>query len=346
MNMPNPLRAKKRSNYISSTLIALMLVLVSSALEAKPSVLKLATVAPKGSLYHRALQEMGEKWAAAQGKGSKFLIYTDGSQGSEASTVRRMRIGQIQAAMLTASGLFEIDESVSALQFMPLIFNDWNELDYARERIQSELEEKFRKKGFHILFWGEGGWVQFFSNAKRLSPDDFKKARIFTWEGTRKQVTILKSLGFNPVVLELGDIVPGVQTGMLDVVPVAPMWALAGQFYRNTPHMLRINWAPIVGATVITTKVWNAMSPEVQEAFTQAAKDAGKTLRDQRHKLDESAISAMQKRGLIVHEMTSENRKIWMDFMKPVWPEVRGQIVPADTFDKVQDAVNEYRMKK
>ena len=65
--------------------------------------LKAATIAPKGSIYHRALQEMGEAYRGASSPQARFLIYTDGIQGTEADTVRRMRVGQLDVSMLTGS---------------------------------------------------------------------------------------------------------------------------------------------------------------------------------------------------------------------------------------------------
>ena len=59
----------------------------------EPLKIRLGTLAPKGSVYHRVLQEMGEKWRQAQGAGSGFIVYTDGTQGGEADMVRRMRVG-------------------------------------------------------------------------------------------------------------------------------------------------------------------------------------------------------------------------------------------------------------
>jgi len=46
----------------------------------------------------------------------RFNVFTDGSQGGEAEMVRRMRIGQLQAALLSVVGLREIEPSIAALQ--------------------------------------------------------------------------------------------------------------------------------------------------------------------------------------------------------------------------------------
>ena len=72
-----------------------LLLQVSRALAADKQ-LRIGTLAPKNSLYHRQLMEVGEAWRTAQGAGAKYLVYPDGSQGGEADMVRRMRIGQLQ----------------------------------------------------------------------------------------------------------------------------------------------------------------------------------------------------------------------------------------------------------
>jgi TRAP-type transport system periplasmic protein len=268
--------------------------------------LKVAMVAPKGSIYHRVLQDVGEKWRAAEGANSQFIIYTDSAQGPEAETVRRMRIGQLNASMVSIVGLSEIDESVSALQKIPLMFRTWEEVDHVRERLRPELEQRLRAKGFVVLFWGEGGFVQFFSKAPYKMPDEYKAARIFAWAGDNPQVDLMKSLGYRPVVLELSDILPSLQTGMIDTVPAAPLWALAGQFDRTAPHMLRINWVPIVGAVVMSVKSLEAMSPAGRAALLEASAKAGETLRAHRNTRDEEIIQALEQRGLKVTTPTPE----------------------------------------
>lgn len=326
--------------------VALLLAGFAGTAYADRMTIKVATVVPRGSVYHQALQEIGEKWKAAQGEGSRFIIYTDGSQGPEAAAVRRMRIGQIQASMLTVTGLLEIDDAVVALQLMPLIFRNWDEYDHVRKSIGADLEKRFNDKGYHVLMWGEAGWVQFFSNKKRVTPQDFKDAKIFTLTGTKDQASIMKSIDYTPVVLSLADIAPSVQTGMVDVVPVAPMWALAGQFYKDVPHMLRMNWVPVMGATLIRMQSWKKMKPEARQAMTAAAAEAAKMLRSHREGLDERAIEEMKKRGLIVHEMTPELEQQWQDFIRPIWPQIRGNLVPADMFDRVQSILSEYRKNR
>lgn len=340
--------ANKRHALFMAPVVAATLVLAAGATDAfaQGLTLKVATVAPRGSVYHRVLQEMGEKWRAAEGANARFIVYTDSAQGPEAETVRRMRVGQLSASMVSIVGLSEIDESVGVLQFMPLTFRSWEEVDYVREKLRPELEQRLRAKGFTVLFWGEGGWVQFFSKTPLTTPEQYRSSRIFAWAGSAVQVDLMKSLGYRPVVLELSDILPSLQTGMIDTVPAAPLWALVGQFDRTAPYMLRINWVPIVGAVVISSKSLDAMSPAGRAALLAAAAEAGETLRSHRNTRDEEIIKAMEQRGLKVLTPTPDVEQAWQDLAHKAWPRVRGGMVPAEMFDEVQRLLAEFRGAK
>jgi TRAP-type C4-dicarboxylate transport system substrate-binding protein len=98
------------------------------------------------------------------------------------------------------------------------------------------------------------GWVRFFSNEAMLRPADLKRMKVFTWAGDPNQTDIMKAAGFNPVPLETDYILTSLQTGQINVVPTPPLIASAGQFYGKTKHMLEINYAPLVGGTVITKR--------------------------------------------------------------------------------------------
>ena len=227
----------------------------------RTGILRIGSLVPKNSLYHQQLLELGEAWRKAQGEGSRFVVFTDGSQGGEAELARRMRIGQLQGALLSVVGLREIEPSISALQNLPLLFKSWDEVDHVREKMRPAMEKRFLDKGFVVLGWGDAGWVRFFSKAPAFRPDDYKGMKFFAWGSEGEQQAIMKSLGYTPVPLETADILPSIQTGMINVVPSTPYFALASQVYDTASHMLEINWAPIVGALVVTRKAWDDMSP-------------------------------------------------------------------------------------
>ncbi len=333
---------KKKLNL---ALLLLAAILTGSAWAADKQ-LRIGTVAPKNSLYHRQLMELGEVWRNAQGGNAKYLVYADGSQGGEAELARRMRIGQLQGALLSVVGLREIEPSISALQSLPLLFKSWDEVDYVREKMRPAMEKKFLDKGFIVLAWGDAGWVRFFSKDPATRPDDFKKMKFFAWGSESEQQDIMKSLGYTPVPLETSDILPAIQTGMINVVPSTPYFALASQIYMTAPNMLEINWAPIVGALVVTSKAWGEMSPAVQAALRSASDKAGIQMRSKARQEVNEAVDAMAKRGLKINRPTAEQMHEWDQLAQKLYPRIRGVMVPADTFDEVFAHLKAFRAGK
>jgi TRAP-type C4-dicarboxylate transport system substrate-binding protein len=305
--------------------------------------LRIGTLAPKNSLYHRQLLEIGEAWRQAQGGNAKYVVFPDGSQGGEAELARRMRIGQLQGALLSIVGLSEIEPSINALQSIPLLFKTWEEVDYVREKMRTSMEKKFLDKGFVVLAWGDAGWVRFFSKDALMRPDDFKKMKFFSFAGESEQQEIMKSLGFTPVPLETTDILPSIQTGMINVVPSTPYFALATQIYGKVPHMLEINWAPVVGALVVTQKAWDDMSPAGRQALRTAGEKAGVQIRNKARQEVEEAVEAMRKRGLVVNKPNPDQLREWQELADKLYPRIRGNLVPAETFDEVFQHVKAYR---
>lgn len=327
---------------LSAALVVLGMSLVSTT-QAYAQQLRIGSLVPKNSLYHRQLLDVAESWRTAQGAGAKYLVYPDGSQGGEAEMARRMRIGQLQGALLSVVGLREIEPSIAALQSMPLLFRNWEELDYVREKMRPAMEKKFLDKGFVVLAWGDAGWVRFFSKEAALRPDDYKRMKFFAWGSEPDQQNIMKSLGYTPVPLETTDILPAIQTGMINVVPSTPYFALATQVYNTAPHMLDINWAPIVGALVVTRKAWDGMSPEVQTAVRAASDKAGAQIRTKARQEVEEAVDAMKKRGLTVNKPNLAQMKEWNDLADKLYPRIRGTMVPTETFDDVMAHLKTFR---
>jgi len=308
-----------------------------------PVKVRLGTLAPKGSSYYKSLAAMGEKWRQASNGGVLLTIYPDGTMGGEGDMVQRMRLGQLQAGLLTASGLADIEPGASGLQLMPMTFRTLEEVDYIVRTLQPMLEKRLEAKGFVALFWSDTGWVRFFSKDPVIGPDDLRKTKLFVEAGSPAYVDLFRSVRLNPVPLEPVDILPNLQTGLINAAPLPPSFALAGQVDRSAPNMLDLAWAPLVGALVISKKTWDSIPPESRDAMRQAAVEAGAEMKAQGRRESVESVEAMRKRGLIVHPLTPEAEAQWRREIEPVYPKIRGTIVPADIFDEVTNQLAIYR---
>src|SRR5215472_19274605 len=117
---------------VSSVVAVALFFMATTPLRAaaRPLRLKLGTIAPGGSTYHKSLQAMGEQWRQASGGKVQLTIFPNGTQGGEADMVGLMQTGNLDAGLLTAVGLSEIEPAVIGLQSMPMAFQNLDEVDY------------------------------------------------------------------------------------------------------------------------------------------------------------------------------------------------------------------------
>lgn len=328
--------------FVSAAVVAVSLATQLTAAE-KALRVNLGTLAPRGSVYHQSLQAMAEAWRKAPGGGVRLVVYPDGTQGSEADMVRLMRLGSLQGGLLTVVGLSDIEPAVSGLQNIPMLFRTLEEFEKVTERLRPVLEKRLAEKGFVVLFWVDAGWVRYFSKDPVLTPDDLKRMKVFVWAGSPDQVAIMRRAGYSPVPLETGDILPGLQTGMINAAPLPPIFALAAQVDLRAPHMLNLDWAPLVGACVVRKETWDKIPGAARDSIRSAATRAGREIRAGSRKENIEAVAAMQKRGLTVHEPGPNVVEQWRKEAEKLYPDIRGRLVPTEIFDQVQQQIREYR---
>lgn len=324
--------------------LALVLVatIADTPAQAAVATLRIATVAPAGSSFHKSLQQLAADWQRAPGGGVALDIYP-GTQGGEAQIARRMRVGQIQGAMLTANGLGQIERDATALQLMPMMFRDWNEVDYVREALRGRLEGRLLEAGYVVLFWGDAGWVRFFSTRPIENAADLKSMRVYA-DGSDPEAFALMRGYYTPVPLDPDKILLGLRNGMIDAVPMPAFLANFMQVAGQAPYMLDMRWAPIVGAMVVTRRAFEALPVETRDYMLRTGREAGRRIREQARTEDEAAITAMRdKQGLKVVQFAPGADAEWRRQVERMYPQIRGRVVPEGIFDAAVAARDAYR---
>jgi TRAP-type C4-dicarboxylate transport system substrate-binding protein len=318
-------------------------ILQLGVLEAKDSIrIRIGTVAPKGSLWHEALKYLRQDWQKITGGEVEVSILAGGVLGDGPEMVKMVRARRIQAVGLSSVGLSRIDNSISCLQ-IPMMFGSYEELDYVRERIGSRLEKALEKKGFKLLHWGDAGWVHSFTKKPVRTPDELREMKMFTSAGDPETEKLYKEFGFRVVPLSLTDMLTSLQTGMINAVNLPPLFALLNESYRQAPNMIGIKWTPLIGGTVIDTRVWEKLPAKYRPEMLEAARKAGERLRDDIRQMGEDSVREMQKRGLNVVELDSVTLALWQNEAEKAYPKLRGRYTPADLFDEVKRLRDEFR---
>lgn len=320
-------------------------LLAACLLRAQPLLVKMGTVAPEGSPWHQILQQMGQQWQKISGGKVTLRIYPGGVLGDEPDMITKMRIGQLQAVALSGSGLARLEPAVSCLQ-IPMMIESYEELDYVRDRIAPRLDKLIDEKGYVVLTWGDAGWVHFFTKTPARRLDDIRRLKLFTMAGDAEALELYQSAGFRPVPLATTDMMPALQTGLIEAFDVPPLLAMLNQWFGVARYMLDVKWAPLVGATIVSKKTWERIPAEHRPAMLEAARSAGVRLRGEIRKMGDDAVVEMKKRGLHVISLDEATLADWRRQAEEAYPKLRGRLVPAELFDEAKRLRDEFRAQR
>jgi TRAP-type C4-dicarboxylate transport system substrate-binding protein len=324
-------------HYFKKTLIFLLLV---STIFSRPIIIKLATVAPEGTEYYNLLFEMGQRWQKETNGQIQLRIYPNGVVGGESDTIRKMRVGQIQASAMSSIGLAELTDQIQAFT-LPMGFKNYDEIDRVKNVMFGDISEGLSQSGFKLLFLVDIGWVYWFSTEEISVPQDLMDAKIYTTGGDYVTVELFKKFGFNAIPVSETDILTSLQTGMINSMQTVPILSLSSGWSALMPNMLDLKWGAFVGAVIVDERVWKKIKPEHQKIMMEIAQDIGKKYQKSGREMEKKAIDVMQQYGMKIKKPSDKEIAIWNDFKDEITPDVIDTYLTNEIYEKVTSAINE-----
>jgi TRAP-type transport system periplasmic protein len=305
---------------------------------------KIATLAPNGTVWSRILDEQTDAWKRDTQGRVDVRLYPGGVAGDDPDLIRKMRIGQLHGASLTVKGLTEIDNAFNIFT-IPLFFQSPEEMHYVLEVMTPVLRQRLEEKGFILLNWGYAGWVNLYSKRPIEGQADLQAQKLFMWGGDDASIRIWRAHGLQPVAIPATEVTMAIQTGMIEALATAPLVALTFQWFRQATYQLNEPLAPLIGATVLTRRGWNAIAERDRAAIRAASARAAERYVREVPDQDARAIAAMEERGLTVTRVAASHRAAWDAWAAGLADEYRGAVVPQDMYDRALRARNEFRAR-
>ena len=311
----------------------LFLMFLDSAV-ARKTIIKMATLAPEGTPWHALIAKMGEKWNEETNGNVRLRIYPGGIVGDERDMIRKMRIGQIHGAAISAEGLSEVNPQYTYC-FIPLFFQGYKDIDFIRNQIKDDLVSGAEENGVKVLTMVDVGWVYWFTKDPVITPDDLKSQKIWTWAGDYKTAKLWDEAGFNAIPLSVPDVHSSLQTGLVNAMAFPPLYVAANQYFGITSNMLNMKWGILTAALVIDLKIWNRIKPKYQKIMQKVSDEIGLEYQLNNRKEEDDAVEVMKEYGLKVNDLSPEQLSEWNMLVESMYPLIRGNIVQEEIFDRV-----------
>jgi len=316
-------------------------VLFFGALGASALTIKLGSLAPAGSPWELGLKRMAAEWERISGGSITVRIYSGGVAGDEVDMVRKIRIGTLNAALITVSGLQGIFNGVKTLSYPLLVRND-DELAYVLAKMKPFFDTELSKRGFKPIWWSPGGWVYFFSRSPIVTPDDLRRQKLWVWSGDPDEIQAYQSAGFQTVTLASTDLLTSLQGGMVDALATSPLVAASSQWFGTASNMSTLKLGPLWGAAVVSTRTWAAVPADLQPRLIEAAQKIADSLAPDLIKSDAAAIDVMKKYGLKINVVTPQAEAQWAAVLQKTFSGLVGKMYDRDSFETATRYLNEY----
>ena len=326
----------RRGSLLTAAVVAMSIAVVAPGLT-----IKLGSLAPAGSPWELGLKRLAAEWDRLSGGTVTVKIYSGGVAGDEPDMVRKMRIGALNASLMTVSGLQGIFNGVKTLSF-PLLLRSDDELFYILDKMKPFFDTELTKRGFKPVMWSPGGWVYFFTRYPVVTPDDLRKQKLWVWSGNPDEIQAYQNLGFQTVTLASTDLMTSLQGGMVDALVTSPLVAASSQWFGIAGNMCTLRLGPLWGATVVSTKTWNEIPADLQPKLIGAAQQIADSLKPDLLKADSQAISVMQKYGLKINTVPPQTEAAWAELLQKTFGGLIGKLYDKDTFQMVNGYLDYY----
>lgn len=306
--------------------------------------IKLASLVPESTPWGVAFNQMARDWAVATNGEVELKIYHNGIAGSEGDVLRKLKMNQIQAAVLSSFGLNTITPEIMTLSWPFLIRNN-TELDLVLDELKPELERLINSKGFYTLAWSKVGWVKFFSKAPVFTPEDLKRQKLGTNENEPALMDAFKAMGYQMVPVNMNQVLVYLNGGMIDAVYQSPVVVGGLQIFGLTKNMADINIAPFLGGIVMNQAAWRSIPDKYKPELVRIAKRLEDGLSTSIQELEANVISTMGQYDLVINKLTPAQEQLWHDDINRVVPTLMGTTLDPKIYGRVEAILKAHRAR-
>jgi len=269
--------------------------------------IKLATILPDGAPGTSELKSAADVIRHASADRVEIKLYL-GVSGDEKDIVKKLEIGQLQAAHLTGLGLAEILPSIHVLD-LPFLLSSYEQVDHVYEKLFSYFQSAFRERGFEFLGFTETGFVYVYSNLKIDSLETLRKAKIWAAEGDPLTDAFAREASLQTVPLGIPDVLQSLQTGLIDTVYGPPSGMIGLQWFTRVAFVQSVPFVHATGGIVMATRAFDALSPDLQSAVSKAMAEQAAIITRSLRQANDVSKAEITKAG--VEQLPKPNDEFW-----------------------------------
>ena len=247
-------------------------------------------------------------------------------------------LGDVQLAAPSLSK-FEAYTKKFRLFDLPFLFNDLNAVGrFTQSDAGKGLLNSMTDVGYTGLGYWMSGMKQFSANKPLLLPTDAKGLK-FRVQTSDVAVAMIEAMGANAQKLAFKEVYGALQTGVVDGQENTWSNIYTKKFFEVQDGVTETNHQSLAYLLVTSDEWLKGLDPDVRDQFLTIVNEV--TLAANAKVAEKEAMNRQRilDAGSTIRVLTPEQRKVWVETMKPVWTKFEGDI-GADLIAAAQAANN------
>lgn len=303
--------------------------------------LKIATMAPDGSIWMQALADAKTEVEAATGGAVKLKIYPGGIMGSEKDVLFKIKTGQLQGGGFMGYAIGKICPDASALMF-PMVFHNYAEVDQALPQILPYLDAHAAQNGFESMGWTEVGFSYAYSTKPIANLDEFRVTKV--WGLDSPMLTeLLLAAGVSFIPANITDVLTSLQTGLLETVFGPPAAAIAVQWHTKVRYYNEMQLTYAIGGVFVSSASWATVPPQHRDAVKAVITKHCQLLTPKVRNSDIEALDFMRKQGVQALAETPAARAAFDDVASSALNKIKGTLFSDEVWERLQSILRDIR---
>lgn len=275
----------------------------------------------RGTVGEAHWDGFGKRVTAASGGEIEVKLLTHGELGSEENLVNGLRRGRVQFANLSSLIATTIVPEMSLI-YMPYLFESQEESDYVIDTfLAREYTRLFAQRGLELIVMYDLGFQQIWSRRKPiLVPADARGVR-FRVAASKSAELLGRALGADLIPLPFSDIIPSLQTGLIEAGENGVTLYSRTGTAPEAPHLTVTDHSLAMSMIVADKRWWDRLQPRHQKLLRDAYLTAPQIRRDVRAEI-ESDYAQASKLRFKVYRLTPAQRAQWVAALRPTHKEL------------------------
>lgn len=328
----------RTSKTITRAVCTLFIAFLSAT--ANAVTLKIATLSPDGSAWMQKFRAGAKEIKSETSGRVKLKFYPGGVMGDDNSVLRKIKIRQLQGGAMTGGSLARFYRD-SQVYSVPLAFENLEQVTKVRKSLDTDIIAGFEEGGFVTFGIAGGGFAYIMSKQPINKPSDLLGKKVWAPNNDAATVASFDAFSISPIPLPLGDVLAGMQTGLLDTVATSPVAAVTLQWHTQIKYVTQVPLIYVYAVLAIEKKAFYKLKEDDQKVVRDVIGRIFKELDIENIESNKNALTALENQGIEIITPSPEELAQWKQLGEKASENMlQNGAISKDIFEKLSVQLN------